>query len=133
MIPPEFEARFQGDPGTDVVAHRIEAAFPNGERRTVTLRIGTPYPHPDKAKKALLWRIRSELDGLEPTEHPLEGVGSLDALVYGLRWIHYRLAAYESNCGCRYVWKSTEDAFDFRDTLTLSPKGMPNDPRDPTP
>jgi hypothetical protein len=127
MIQPQFKARFEGDSGVDVGTQEIDAIFPDGEKRRVVLRVGSPF------KKEDFVCIRAELENLDRTDGPLCGEGTLHALVIGIAFIIGRLEIFEQRHGCRYFWPDSDDQLDYRQIFsTLDSKKEPNQPREPT-
>lgn len=117
MIDPRIQHRFEGDSGVDIASHAIDVVFPDGEKRKVVLRLGAPFrkpsdPHPES------WWIRSELENLDSTDTPICGVGSLDTLAAGIRWLVGRLAVFEKTHRCEYFWSDTQDRFEYRTVLS---------------
>jgi len=116
MILPQHQHRFEGDSGIDIASHTIDVLFPDGEKRSVVLRLGAPF------QKDGGWWIRTELENLDSTDGPIPGEGSLHTLVLGVRWIVARLETFESKHRCRYFWADTSDSFDYHSTLSTDEK-----------
>jgi len=107
MIPEQFKFRFDGDSGVDLATQEIDVVFPDGERRRVVLRLGTPF-----MKSGETW-IRTELENLDRTDGPLCGAQAFQTLLFGISWIPGRLKVFQERLGCRYFWPGSDDVFDF--------------------
>ncbi|WP_157836939.1 hypothetical protein [Geminisphaera colitermitum] len=114
MIPPPFKYRFEGDSGVDIATQKIDAVFPDGERRRVVLRLGAPFIRDN------VFGIRSELENLDRTDGPLAGSESFDALINGIAWIHGRLRVFAEKHRCTYYWPDSNDIFDYSDYFNLT-------------
>lgn len=108
MIPPPFKHRFQGDSGIDAGTQLIDVLFPDGEKRSVVLRLGVPFLQDG------FTCVRCELENLDRTDGPLFGEGTFHALVIGIAFIIGRLEVFERKRGCRYFWPDSDDPFDYR-------------------
>jgi len=108
MIPEKFKQRFDGDSGVDIGTESFDAEFPDGELRTITLRLGQPFYRDD-----YFW-IRAELENLDRTDGPLGGESSLDAILTGVAFIIRRLEIYSSIHGLRYYWPGTKEPYDIK-------------------
>lgn len=114
MIRPEHQYRFIGDSGADVASYEIDALFPDGTKVPVILRIGAPFQKDDQ------WWVRTELENLDSTDGPIAGEGSLHTLIMGIRWMILRLEAFERKEGCTYLWRYSDDQFDYRNVLATN-------------
>ena len=112
MIPPQFADRFAGDNGVDVAHEEIDAVFPDGERRRVVLRLGTPWQ-----KDGRTW-LRCELENLDRTDGPSPGEGGVFDLVLAIRFMVGRLEVFERTDGCVYYFPGSNDTFDYRDLFS---------------
>jgi hypothetical protein len=106
MILPQFADRFEGDNGIDAGREEIDAVFPDGERRRVVLRIGTPWQRDGRT-----W-LRCELENLDRTDGPFMGTGSIFDLVLAVRFIVGRLDIFAKKHGCVYYFPNSEERFD---------------------
>lgn len=70
--------------------------FPNGERRTGRIAIGTPWIVPGGDGEA---RCGFSLEGLEDAGDPLSGDGTLEALILVVRHVGWRLHVFTSGGG----------------------------------
>ena len=89
----------------DVVAqHRVDVLYPDGHLVPVLLRVGRPLPHPQGD-----FVCPVAADGLPDRDGPTEifGVGSLHALMLGLRYLHHSLAI-ETERGAVLHWEGGE-------------------------
>lgn len=108
MIPPAFKHRFDGDSGLDIGTESIDAEFPDGELRTVTLRLGQPFYRDN------CFMIRAELENLDRTDGPLSGESSLGAILTGVSFIIRRLEIYSNVHGVSYFWPGTKSPYDIK-------------------
>jgi hypothetical protein len=90
----------------DVIAeHTVDVLYPEGKLVRVHLRVGRPFPHAQQGDFA----CTVSADGLRGWERPTEifGVGSLHALMLGLRFLYYGLAV-ELERGAILHWEGGE-------------------------
>jgi hypothetical protein len=89
----------------DVVAeHTVDVRYPDGNLVRVHLRVGRPFPQPQGD-----FACPVSADGLRGWERTTEifGVGSLHALMLGLRFLYYGLAV-ELERGAILHWEGGE-------------------------
>ena len=108
--------RFSGDSGVDIAQQKIDVVFPDGERRSLVLKVGSPYRYNDDENS---YRIRAEIVNLDRTDTPLPSANSVDALIGALSFIKGRLRVFEEKHGCRYYWPGTDEPFDYNSYFDL--------------
>jgi hypothetical protein len=86
----------------------IEAIFPNGKRKKVSVSVGAPY----RSKGS--WWSESKITGLNESPMSIAGNDSMQALTLALKGIVFRLEGIRKAQDIRYVWPGGDKEYDLR-------------------